>query len=188
MSNIEGDRPFRRAMGRALNLISYRQRSESELRRRLSEHHSEDAVDLTIDRLKEQGLIDDARFAREWSDSRTRAQPPKLQGHSQGACRQGRPTPCGRGCGRLPRRRDLRPRGRRQIRATPRGRRLRAVSPPPLGTPAKTRIQPLGRPADRLRSLEPAPAGVLGVGMTPQAAGTDCHTLLPISYLSQSRI
>ena len=75
MSNIEGDRPFRRAMGRALNLISYRQRSESELRRRLSEHHSEDAVELTIDRLKEQGLIDDARFAREWSDSRTRHSP-----------------------------------------------------------------------------------------------------------------
>ena len=60
MSNIDDDRPFRRAMGRALNLISYRQRSESEMRRRLSEHHSEDVIDLTIDRLKEQGLIDDA--------------------------------------------------------------------------------------------------------------------------------
>ena len=72
---MDDDRPFRRAMGRALNLISYRRRSESELRRRLSEHHSEDAVDLTIDRLKEQGLIDDASFAREWSDSRARRSP-----------------------------------------------------------------------------------------------------------------
>ena len=62
-------------MGRALNLISYRRRSESELRRILAERHSEDAVDMTIDRLKEQGLIDDARFAREWSDSRTRRSP-----------------------------------------------------------------------------------------------------------------
>ena len=72
---MDDDRPFRRAMGRALNLISYRQRSESELRRRLSEHHSEDAIDLTIDRLKEQGLVDDVRFAREWSASRTRRSP-----------------------------------------------------------------------------------------------------------------
>jgi regulatory protein len=62
-------------MGRALNLISYRRRSESELRRRLSEYHSEDAIDLTIDRLKEQGLIDDDQFAREWSDSRIRHSP-----------------------------------------------------------------------------------------------------------------
>ena len=62
-------------MGRALNLISYRRRSESELRRRLSEHHSEDAIDLAIERLKEQGLIDDVRFARDWSDSRARHSP-----------------------------------------------------------------------------------------------------------------
>ena len=75
MSNIDDDRPFRRAMGRALNLISYRRRSESELRRRLSEHHSEDAIDLTIERLKEQGLVDDVRFATEWSASRTRRSP-----------------------------------------------------------------------------------------------------------------
>ena len=72
---MDHDSPFRIAMGRALNLISYRPRSESELRRRLSEHHSEDAVVVTIDRLKDQGLIDDARFAREWSDSRTRRSP-----------------------------------------------------------------------------------------------------------------
>ena len=72
---MDEDKPFRRTMGRALNLISYRRRSESELRRRLAEHHSEDSIDLAIDRLKEQGLIDDARFAREWSDSRMRHSP-----------------------------------------------------------------------------------------------------------------
>ena len=72
---MDDDRPFHRAMARAINLISYRRRSEAELRRRLSEHHPEDAVNVTIDRLKEQGLIDDARFAGEWSDSRTRNSP-----------------------------------------------------------------------------------------------------------------
>ena len=72
---MDDDRQFRRAMGRALNLISYRRRSESEIRRRLSERHSEDVIDLTVERLKEQGLIDDARFAREWCESRMRHSP-----------------------------------------------------------------------------------------------------------------
>ena len=62
-------------MGRALNLISYRQRTESELRRRLSEKAEPDVVDAAVERLKEQGLVDDAKYAMEWSDSRARRSP-----------------------------------------------------------------------------------------------------------------
>ena len=69
------DKPLRKALGRALNLISYRQRTEQELRERLAERFEEDVIDRAIDYLKEQGLVDDEAFARLWSDSRTRNSP-----------------------------------------------------------------------------------------------------------------
>ncbi len=72
---MHDDKAIQKALGHALNLISYRQRTESELRRRLEERFAPDVVDRATDRLKEQGLIDDAKFAREWSDSRTRRSP-----------------------------------------------------------------------------------------------------------------
>ena len=69
------DKAIQKALGRALNLISYKQRTESELRRRLSEKADPDIVDTAVERLKDQGLVDDARYAREWSDSRSRRSP-----------------------------------------------------------------------------------------------------------------
>ena len=69
------DKTLHRALGRSLNLISYRQRTEFELRQRLSPKFSPDVVDRTIQYLKEQGLIDDAQFAEAWTSSRTRNSP-----------------------------------------------------------------------------------------------------------------
>ena len=69
------DKPLRKALGRALNLISYRQRTERELRDRLAERFEGDVVDRAVDHLKEQGLVDDEAFARLWSGSRTRNSP-----------------------------------------------------------------------------------------------------------------
>lgn len=72
---IQDDKITQRALSRALNLISYRPRTEFELRLKLEERFSQAVVDAVTDRLKERGLIDDAKFAREWSDSRTRRSP-----------------------------------------------------------------------------------------------------------------
>ena len=69
------DKPLRQALGRALNLISYRQRTERELRERLSDRFEPDVIDSAVDRLKEQRLVDDEEFARAWSDSRIRNSP-----------------------------------------------------------------------------------------------------------------
>ena len=69
------DKTLRRALGRALNLLSYRRRTERELRERLSDRFEPDTLDRAIDRLKEQGLVDDAAFASAWVDSRTRNSP-----------------------------------------------------------------------------------------------------------------
>ena len=69
------DKPLRKALGRALNLISYRQRTERELRERLTERFEQDVIDRAVDHLKEQGLVDDEAFARLWTGSRTRNSP-----------------------------------------------------------------------------------------------------------------
>ena len=91
------DKPLRKALGRALNLISYRQRTERELRERLAERFEQDVIDRAVDHLKEQGLVDDEAFARmvrraarEQSTQRPRA--------GQGVDRQGG-LPVNRGCG-----------------------------------------------------------------------------------------
>ncbi len=72
---MQDQKAIQKALGRALNLISYKQRTESELRRRLSEKADPDVVDVAVERLKEQGLVDDAKYAMEWSDSRARRSP-----------------------------------------------------------------------------------------------------------------
>ncbi|HZU78038.1 MAG TPA: regulatory protein RecX [Dehalococcoidia bacterium] len=61
-----------RAHEAALLLLSYRQRSEDELRQRLRRKAiPEGAVEDAIERLRRAGLIDDAGFARAWVESRT---------------------------------------------------------------------------------------------------------------------
>ncbi len=64
------------AMGAALRLLSYRPRSETELRQRLARRGAPPAlVDSTLERLRELGLVDDAAFAQAWVEGRERASP-----------------------------------------------------------------------------------------------------------------
>jgi regulatory protein len=64
------------AMAAALRLVSYRPRSEKELRDRLSQRFPDPAlVDTVVDRLVELRLIDDAAFAASWVESRDRSGP-----------------------------------------------------------------------------------------------------------------
>ncbi len=60
----------------AANLLSYRPRSESELRQRLARRDFEPGtIDRAISSLKEKGLLDDAAFARFWKESRENFNP-----------------------------------------------------------------------------------------------------------------
>jgi len=60
----------------ALKLLSYRARAESEMRQRLSRKgFGEAEIEITVNRLKASGLIDDAAFAKNWSDSRILGSP-----------------------------------------------------------------------------------------------------------------
>jgi len=60
-----------RCLNAAYRFLSYRPRSESELRERLYRRDFDgDSVEVVIARLKEQGLVDDVAFAQFWKDSR----------------------------------------------------------------------------------------------------------------------
>jgi len=62
---------YRRCLNAAAHYLSYRPRSESELRERLYRRgFGEDSVEAVIAKLKEQGLVDDIAFAQFWKDSR----------------------------------------------------------------------------------------------------------------------
>jgi regulatory protein len=55
----------------ALYYLSYRQRSEAEIRQRLQRHgYDGEDIDKALVRLKEQGLVDDTAFAQFWRENR----------------------------------------------------------------------------------------------------------------------
>jgi regulatory protein len=65
-----------RAHAFALNFLSYRPRSEREVRRRLSRKgYAEHAIEDAVGRLLRAGLLDDEAFARYWVDNRTQFKP-----------------------------------------------------------------------------------------------------------------
>ena len=60
---VAGEKPI--AMGRALNLLGYRARSEAEVRDRLQRYgFVGETIDAVVLRLEELGYLDDAEFAR----------------------------------------------------------------------------------------------------------------------------
>jgi regulatory protein len=65
-----------RAYDRSVRFLGYRPRSEAEVRRYLAQKGIEPVVvDLVLDRLRGQGYLDDAEFARYWVENRTRFKP-----------------------------------------------------------------------------------------------------------------
>ncbi len=64
-----------RAAERALDLLSYRPRSETELRSRLAERYDEEALEGALERLRRSGLVDDREFARYWVENRFQSNP-----------------------------------------------------------------------------------------------------------------
>ncbi len=69
------DQSFRQAQGAALRLLSYRPRSEAELRGRLSRRFPSHTVDGVLRSLKRQSLVNDQEFAMLWAESRDRQRP-----------------------------------------------------------------------------------------------------------------
>lgn len=65
-----------RALQQALLFLSYRARSESEIRKNLQKHEIPEAViEETIERLRKDGLANDDQFARAWVENRSTFRP-----------------------------------------------------------------------------------------------------------------
>ena len=69
------DQSFRKAQEAALRLLSYRPRSEAELRTRLNRRFPSPAVDQVLRSLKQRSLVNDQEFATLWAQSRDRHKP-----------------------------------------------------------------------------------------------------------------
>jgi regulatory protein len=64
------------AYQRALNLISFRPRTEVEIRQNLRRHNmEEETIQYVLERLKDNGLVNDAGFAQIWVDNRAELRP-----------------------------------------------------------------------------------------------------------------
>jgi len=65
-----------RAFQQAMLFLSYRARSESEIRKNLRKHEIPDAViEQTLERLRQNGLANDDQFARAWVENRNTFRP-----------------------------------------------------------------------------------------------------------------
>lgn len=66
----------RNARESAIRLISYRDRSKSEIKQRLiGNEYPEEIVDEVVDWLSRGGLLDDEKFSRDWVKARTASKP-----------------------------------------------------------------------------------------------------------------
>lgn len=67
---------FYRTRNAALHFLSYRPRSESEVKTRLFKHgFAASEIESVLEKLKEQGLINDTTFAEFWKDNRNTFRP-----------------------------------------------------------------------------------------------------------------
>jgi regulatory protein len=67
---------FHKCLEAAYRYLSYRPRSEQEVKLRLKKHgFDRQLIEAVVVRLKEQNLVDDSAFARFWKDSRLSSKP-----------------------------------------------------------------------------------------------------------------
>ena len=72
---FDSDEETEKANTIARRFISYRPRSESELRKRLLKTFSSEVTSKSIAQMYRDGLLDDSRFAQMWVDSRQQSRP-----------------------------------------------------------------------------------------------------------------
>jgi len=76
IAELKAGDALEKAKNKALNYLSYRPRSEWELRHYLGDKDFEnETIDLVLKRLREADLVDDLEFARYWIDNRLRFRP-----------------------------------------------------------------------------------------------------------------
>lgn len=72
INQLQAEDAKERAIQQALLFLSYRDRSESEIRQNLRKHEIPDEViETTLERLRQDGLANDGKFARIWVENRS---------------------------------------------------------------------------------------------------------------------
>ncbi len=76
LAKLQADDARERALQQAMLFLSYRTRSEKEIKQNLRKHEiPEDVVEETIERLRGNGLANDNKFARVWVENRNTFRP-----------------------------------------------------------------------------------------------------------------
>jgi len=76
IEQLQAEEARERAFQQAMLFLSYRARSESEIRQNLRKHeYPEPVIEQTIARLRENGLANDQQFARAWVENRSAFRP-----------------------------------------------------------------------------------------------------------------
>jgi regulatory protein len=76
IEQLQAEDARERAYQQAMLFLSYRARSESEIRQNLRKHEIPEAViEQTLERLKQDGFANDHQFARAWVENRTTFRP-----------------------------------------------------------------------------------------------------------------
>jgi regulatory protein len=76
VAHLQAEEARETAYQKALNFLSYRPRTEAEIRRNLQGHAIlEEDIAFAIERLKRSGLVDDVQFTRVWIDNRNEMRP-----------------------------------------------------------------------------------------------------------------
>ncbi len=76
IAQLKAEETQEMAYQKALNLLSYRPRSEAEIRKNLQGHSvSDENIEYAVDRLKRSGLLNDNQFARAWVENRNEMRP-----------------------------------------------------------------------------------------------------------------
>jgi regulatory protein len=76
IEQLQAEDARERAFQQALLFLSYRARSESEIRQNLRKHEiPEPIIEQTLERLRQDGLANDHQFARAWVENRTTFRP-----------------------------------------------------------------------------------------------------------------
>jgi len=76
IEQLQAEDARERALQQALLFLSYRARSESEIRKNLKKHEiPEDVIEETLERLRRDGLANDGQFAQAWVENRSTFRP-----------------------------------------------------------------------------------------------------------------
>jgi len=76
IEQLQAEDSRERAFQQAMLFLSYRARSESEIRQNLRKHEiSEPVIEQTLERLRQDGLANDNQFARAWVENRSAFRP-----------------------------------------------------------------------------------------------------------------